>query len=374
MWLLLGALLAARYAIPCLALPHIEGEVGARPLKEVRIQNPIPLYTEDGQRLPAQMMNAHDGTIRQWTRGGPYYYYAMAYHVGCAFKSCGDPTCGHLTDHQVLVWSSPDLTNRSWTLAGDALPVDRRPQGPYFRPHVTFNPPTGLWVLLINARISTLSPLYQNYAATSTTPAGPFTGLSRMAGLKYASQNLGDFGLYTEGPEAYLAYNVMGRGHGIVVEHLDGNFTDGQGPQASTSECLICRFSANDSSIQWQESPSMFKVDAGSGTQYAVLTAGATCFGVPQPGGGRWGGVGVFVYISQSPLGPFNYAGDVNSIPGPTSDKCGECMGNPCPGGRCSVPIQLNSILQRHDGSPLALSVLPHMILLTLGSAPVIIT
>ena len=36
--------------------------------------------------------------------------------------------------------------------------------------------------------------------------------------------------------------------------------------------------------------------------------------------------------------------------------ECGECMENPCPAGRCSLPVQLNSIVRRFDGSPVALA------------------
>ena len=35
---------------------------------------------------------------------------------------------------------------------------------------------------------------------------------------------------------------------------------------------------------------------------------------------------------------------------------CGVCMGNPCPAGKCVLPIQLNSIVRDHAGTPLALT------------------
>jgi hypothetical protein len=37
---------------------------------------------------------------------------------------------------------------------------------------------------------------------------------------------------------------------------------------------------------------------AGSDGEYVVLTAGATCFGVPPPNNQRWGGTGIFVYTA----------------------------------------------------------------------------
>jgi hypothetical protein len=89
----------------------------------VSLSNPVPLFD-----VNANPMDVHDGTIHQWVEGGPFYYYGMSYDR-CRFRACGDPTCGHLTDHKVLVWKSATLANRSWTLVGDALPVDSRPNG-----------------------------------------------------------------------------------------------------------------------------------------------------------------------------------------------------------------------------------------------------
>ena len=70
----------------------------------------------------------------------------------------------------------------------------------------------------------------------------------------------------------------------------------------------------------------MYKTAAG---KYVVLLAGATCFGVPQSDSGQWGpqgnlpvgpatkpwgGTGVFVYVANSPLGPYTYHGDINTV------------------------------------------------------------
>ena len=40
----------------------------------VSLVNPVPLFDATGA-----YMDAHDGNIRQWTAGGPFFYYAMAY-------------------------------------------------------------------------------------------------------------------------------------------------------------------------------------------------------------------------------------------------------------------------------------------------------
>ena len=77
-----------------------------------------------------------------------------------------------------------------------------------------------------------------------------------------------------------------------------------------------------------------------SGT-YVVLAAGATCFGVPQPGSARWGGTGVYAYIAAAPLGPWRYYGDANALSGLGGQECAACMDNACPGNRCALPVQV---------------------------------
>jgi hypothetical protein len=104
-----------------------------------------------------------------------------------------------------------------------------------------YNSRTELYVLTINAHL-TGGALYSNYAATSVGAEGPFENLKLMGKLAHANTNLGDFGIYVEADSAYLAYNVMGSGQGIVVEKLDPTFTDGTG---TTSNCLNCPFYHN---------------------------------------------------------------------------------------------------------------------------------
>ena len=131
----------------------------------------------------------------------------------------------------------------------------------------------------------------------------------------------------------------------------------------------------------------MYKTAAG---KYIVLLAGATCFGVPQPDSGswsgnfpvgpatqRWGGTGIFAYVADKPLGPYAFHGNVNNAVGGLHNSSGEhsrwqttvlalgcvvtrrrraagcsvCMGNPCPAGKCVVPVQLNSIVRDRECS-----------------------
>ena len=165
----------------------------------------------------------------------------------------------------------------------------------------------------------------------------------------------------------YLVVNVMGPGQGVHVEKLDNTWTNGLNDTKQTSGCLNCKGPFGGPHLD-QESPSMYKTAAG---KYVVLLAGATCFGVPQPDSGkwgtnglpvgpanqRWGGTGVFVYVADKPLGPYAYHGDINNAHGGlNATSCTVCMGNPCPLGKCVLPIQLNSIVRDHSGTPLALT------------------
>ena len=148
----------------------------------------------------------------------------------------------------------------------------------------------------------------------------------------------------------------MQGGQGIYVEKLDAAWTNGINDTTQRSNCLNCMPPLGNGSAwrQYEESPSMFKTAGG---KYVVLLAGATCYGVPQPNGGRWGGTGIFAYTADSPIGPYEYYGDINNVVGGLSGQgCAECMGNTCPHGKCVLPVQLNSIVRDHTGTPLALS------------------
>lgn len=241
----------------------------------------------------------------------------LADYDRCHYIYCGGPKCSHLHDHKVLIWRSDTLTNRSWTLVGEAL----GPQptlGTFYRPHVQYNPTTKRYVLIVNGNGL---GLYKNFASTSASPEGPFTAPQDMDLLYNEQQKaqMGDFGFFADGTEAYLVVEVMtGPGGGVHIEKLNAAWTNGLNDTKQTSACLSC-------GLPPQESPSMYKTAAG---KYVVLLAGATCFGVPQPDGGQWGpqgnlpvgpatkpwgGTGVFVYVADSPLGPYTYHGDINT-------------------------------------------------------------
>ncbi len=290
--------------------------------------------------------------------------------------------------------------DRAVQLVGDALPGSAGgAYGTLYRPHVLFNAPTRLYVLFVNLNTHNGSDdRWRNMAATSASPEGPFTAVNEMAQLTYGKRNghnLGDFGVFHDDDgDGYMVYNVMGAGLGIFVERLSAasytqhaaacsmvydspatmlacacdaccsaargvlqDFTDGLGPTA-ISPCLNCA-PPEPAWRQYEESPAMYKTSNGTfcaprhnctrswhgvcrapGT-YVILAAGATCFGVPQPGSARWGGTGVYAYVAAAPLGPWRYYGDANALSGLGGQECAACMDNACPGSRCALPVQV---------------------------------
>jgi hypothetical protein len=74
--------------------------------------------------------------------------------------------CGFQMDHNITIWSSPNLTSGSWSYVGNAINVADRPAGIFlyiifniitsinvgvvFRPHLVYNPNTKLYVLFWN--------------------------------------------------------------------------------------------------------------------------------------------------------------------------------------------------------------------------------
>ena len=166
--------------------------------KRVFISNTQPRRDATGV-----LMDIHDGNIVQWTTGGRYYWYGMAY-TNCSLETGSLPPkecpgiyrqykpfpagagCGFREDHDVAVYSSPDLV--SWTYEGSALPVDGpRPRGIYFRPKVIYNPVTREWVLWVNrlpdGYVNPLQAyLHTGYVvARSPNATGPFEVVNPLA-------------------------------------------------------------------------------------------------------------------------------------------------------------------------------------------------
>jgi len=152
-------------------------------------------------------MDVHDGAVF-WdeTSGGSFLYYGMGY-TNCTEKRGIIPpldcpgiykpfgSCGFREDHEVRLYSSPNLVD--WTLVSESVfPQAVRPRGIYFRPKVLFNAQSKKYVLWINFLSPARSPLeaYSNatlIVAISDTRQGPFQVTTAKANV--AVSGAGDF-------------------------------------------------------------------------------------------------------------------------------------------------------------------------------------
>ena len=58
-------------------------------------------------------------------------------------------SCGFQPDHNVSIWSSPDLSSGSWRFEGQAVQCTEAPHcSILYRPHLVWNPNTKLYVLM----------------------------------------------------------------------------------------------------------------------------------------------------------------------------------------------------------------------------------
>jgi hypothetical protein len=102
--------------------------------------------------------------------------YGACHNTGCASDECG----GRL-DHNVSIYTSPNLTSGSWSYVADLLPYEQRLSGTYYRPKVVWNPATKKYVFWVNVlpRASWSAPVdftKSSYlVATADAPGGPFT-------------------------------------------------------------------------------------------------------------------------------------------------------------------------------------------------------
>jgi len=260
----------------------------------VRIQNNAPRRDVTGA-----LMDVHDGNIVQWAPDGPYYWYGMGYRdceVGrgllppqdCPgiYRPVSTKPCGFRLDHALNVYTSPDLV--AWTFQGEALPVDGRPEGVYFRPKVIFNAKTQRFVLWINRLAASAAnhtvPLFAYPAATylvatSPSPAGPFRVATERAATSHSGG--GDFDVLVSGDGAYLAYTAWSTDHRVSIERLDASFTDSTG---ETTGLLTA---------PWNEAPVLMQYRS-----WYYLLYGETCCFCREGGGAK-------VLVSPHPMGPW---------------------------------------------------------------------
>lgn len=224
----------------------------------VSIRNDAPRLDVTGT-----IMDAHDCSIRVLPNG-TYVMHAIEYGLCVAPTGQGcDATpdhCGFRDNHNVTVWTSPNLTSGSWTRVGDAFPLAARPAGLIFRPDAIYNPNTGLWVLYYNDAGNGNTYI----SSTSPSPAGPFTGFAR-TNVTDKTWTGGDFHLFTDGNDGYIIWTGMsgqaGLDHKIRISRLTRDFL------GATSDAPFM-FNDNAPSTTFNEAPSIFQ---RNGVWYALF-------------------------------------------------------------------------------------------------------
>lgn len=258
--------------------------------RQVTFNNNAPRLDVNGQ-----IIDAHDGSIQQFTPGGSYYMHAMQYGL------CKEPTrygcdqtadhCGFHLDHNISVWMSPDLSSGSWRYMGSAIALGARPAGTVFRPHAVYNPNTRLFVLWWN--YVTPAGQYNGYAVgTSPTPVGPFTLVSEQVNVTRLKGGAGDFTLFVDYDAArgrHVGYLMYGAAFKMSIEELTEDFVYSTGIQAKCTpdgQPLFAEY--------FIEAPVMFE---RQGIYYALFGP-CCCF--------CYQGSGIIVHTASHPLGPWS--------------------------------------------------------------------
>ena len=265
---------------------------------EVTISNTEPRMDTNGN-----IIDAHDGNIIQWQKGGEYFYYSIGY------GSCQEPSgtnksngcaamngngCGFEYNQSINLYTSTNLT--IWKYHGNILPLTNRPNGVYFSPSVVFNPHTNLYVLYANYLSNLTSFTSSKYmSATSKSPYGPFKAVNNNINLTNGQP--GDSKLFVDDDNnGYLIYTSgQLNPHVIVVEKLTKDYMYSTGVKSkvlNTTHCL--------------EAPTLFKhVEYGL---YYAFTSFCCCY--CQHGGD------VMVWVADNVLGPYKqtkpYINDVH--------------------------------------------------------------
>ena len=196
--------------------------------------------------------------------------YGSCHNTGCASAGCG----GRL-DHNVSIYSSPDLTSGSWTYVSDLLPYGTRLSGTYYRPKVVQNPATKKWVFWVNvlpratwnASVDFTKSSY--LVATADAPQGPYSVKVQNASTKYGQG--GDFSLFVDpdGGAGYLIYTSLAEAHSISIAPLTADFTH-------TVPAKNTAFLDGTNHTRCFEAPAMFKRDE----VYYVMVSECSCFGI----------------------------------------------------------------------------------------------
>jgi hypothetical protein len=246
--------------------------------RSVTINNTAPCLDNTGA-----ILDGHDLMIRPLP-DGTYVMYTNSYGLCMAPTGMGcDQTpdhCGFRNDHNVTIWTSPDLSSGSWAYVGLAFEWSARPAGILYRPDAMFNPSTGLWVLWFNLDVPGGGGVY--ITCTSASPFGPFADF-RQSNLTVPTGGGGDFHLFLDDTAAGppVAHAIFSSG-GVHIGRLTADYRD------------------------WAPGTPIFSFDEPFSEAPAVLFRNHTfyalyghccCFCLQ--------GSGLFVYTAATPLGPW---------------------------------------------------------------------
>jgi hypothetical protein len=256
----------------------------------VNISNVVPRTDVQGS-----ILDAHDGNVFFDSSSGLYHWVAASYgeckepagDSGCAGAALG--ACGFRTNHNVSVFTSPDLKN--WTAHPPAFQAANsglsNGTAILFCPKMLFNAASGKYVLWFNW-IEGADFSQSFYAvAVADSPLGPFTvTVPQVTTLAFS--NTGDFGLYQDDDgTAFIIYTAHIQGypttHQMSIERLTPDYSGTMGASGNSGF-----FGAS-----FVEAPALFKRE---GVYYAVF--GSCCCYCQS-------GSAVTVYTATSPLGPY---------------------------------------------------------------------
>ena len=272
--------------------------------KLITIDNNKPWLDNKGN-----IMNIHEGHLVRWEENGLFYFYGMQYElcpddeISCnATQGCGCKECGHSSDHNVSIYTSPNMTSGSWEYRGTIFNESmspQRPKGRYFRTFIFYNNQTSKYVLW---NMYASKSYYMS--SQSDSPLGPFVIKNKNITMGHQGKH-GDFYGFQD-PQTNKAYIVYNSDGNIAVDELTEDYL------LSTQKT-----SALFNHSGHQEAPLIFKRN----NIYYVLTGHGCCVCLA--------GSDSNLYISENgnPLGPYKFINNIGAFNNGTSRTQSEMAG-----------------------------------------------
>lgn len=266
----------------------------------VSISNAVPRRDVTGK-----IMDAHDSKLLFYD--GLYHWFAASYGDclepantpdGCADVGIGN--CGFQTDHNVTLFTSPDLV--TWTDRGVVFGAAGKlpPNSVLFAPKTVLNPKTNQFVMWFNYIVGSFSASYYG-VATSDTATGPFTlQVAQVNTTQY--QDNGDESVFVDDDgQGYFIYTSLSKGHMVSVERMTPDYLGTMGAAASSGVI----------GSSFVEAPMMFKRNG----IYYVVFGGCCCY--------CGGGSVTTVYTASNPLGPYTARNPLGQLESQSTDIFG---------------------------------------------------